>query len=87
MVSTRAELWPDGTAGVHGATFLPYILEVATNCAFTIRRSVFNELGGFDEKLRVSEDRDLFLSLAEADYMGCSIPQYHRMSTSTSSTA
>jgi len=54
---------------------LPIVLKIATNSVFTIRRSVFQALGGFDEGLRVSEDRDLFLRLAENGNAGGSVPE------------
>jgi hypothetical protein len=37
---------------------------------FAIRRTVFEKVGGFDVSLKVSEDRDLFITLAEGDYLG-----------------
>jgi glycosyltransferase involved in cell wall biosynthesis len=58
---------------LRGRDFLPFILHIATNSAFTVRRSVFSSVGGFDETLRVSEDRDLFLRLAIADLNGIAI--------------
>lgn len=55
---------------VSGTDFLPMVLVIATSSAFTIRRSAFETLGGFDETLPVSEDRDLFLRLAEHGHVG-----------------
>ncbi len=37
---------------------------------FAIRRTLFEKIGGFDESLKVSEDRDLFITLAEGNYLG-----------------
>jgi glycosyltransferase involved in cell wall biosynthesis len=75
LVSAREELHvpPGGT--VAGDAFVPYALDIATSCAFTIRRAVFLAMGGFDGTLRVSEDREFFLRLAEAGRTGCSIAQ------------
>jgi glycosyltransferase involved in cell wall biosynthesis len=69
-IGTREDDWNRITSTVSGSNFLPEILNIATNAAFTIRRSVLEKLGGFDEKLRVSEDRDLFFSLADNGYVG-----------------
>ena len=43
--------------------------------AWTIRRQVLLDLGGFDERLAHAEDVDLLLRLAAAEYHGAWIPQ------------
>ena len=58
FIATREDDWSRLPDTLEGTTFLPFVLKIATNSAFTIRRTVFDALGGFDEKLRVSEDRD-----------------------------
>lgn len=68
-VGSREDDWSKLPQPLKGSSFLPLVLEIATNSAFTIRRSVFNSIGGFDESLMVSEDRDLFLRLAAGGYV------------------
>jgi glycosyltransferase involved in cell wall biosynthesis len=65
VVGTREDDWSELPQPLSGSTFLPLALQIATNSAFSIRRAVFDEIGGFDEQLMVSEDRDLFVRLAE----------------------
>lgn len=69
-ISVRKEIWSTGSDGVRETDFLGYALEIAASCAFTISRQVFCAVGGFDERFRVSEDRDLFLKLAQCGYRG-----------------
>jgi glycosyltransferase involved in cell wall biosynthesis len=73
QIGTRADDWSDVPAQVSGSAFLDFVLKIATNSAFTIRREVFCAVGGFDEQLRVSEDRDLFITLAENSYRGAAV--------------
>lgn len=75
VVATRQDNWANSDADICGSALLPFVLEIATNCAFTIRRSVFTAIGGFDTQFKVSEDRDLFLSLAEGGYNGGVVPE------------
>jgi glycosyltransferase involved in cell wall biosynthesis len=70
VVDTREDDWSGLSQPLKGTQFLPFVLEIATNSAFAIRRTLFLELGGFDEQLMVSEDRDLFVRLAEGGYIG-----------------
>jgi glycosyltransferase involved in cell wall biosynthesis len=67
-VHTREDDWSGLSQPLKGTQFLPFVLEIATNSAFAIRRTLFLELGGFDEQLMVSEDRDLFVRLAEGGF-------------------
>ena len=69
-ISNRVDDWRDISPSVSGSEFLPLTLRLATSAVFTIRRTLFEQLGGFDETLKVSEDRDLFITLAEGDYLG-----------------
>ncbi len=69
-ISTRVDDWRDIPPFVSGSEFLPLTLRLATSAVFTIRRDLFEKLGGFDRNLKVSEDRDLFISLAEGGYIG-----------------
>ena len=73
LIAVRDDVWSTGGKMVRGAEFLNYALEIAASCAFTLRRRVFTAVGGFDEQFRVSEDRELFLQLAEAGYQGCCV--------------
>jgi glycosyltransferase involved in cell wall biosynthesis len=73
LVRVRRDVWSTGGGLVGGTAFLPFVLEIAASCAFTLRRRVFADLGGFDEQLRVGEDRDLFLRLAAGGYQGCCV--------------
>jgi glycosyltransferase involved in cell wall biosynthesis len=72
-VGQREDDWSNLPPRMTGTTFLPMVLAIATNSAFAIRRRVFAELGGFDETLKVSEDRDLFLALAERGHVGAAV--------------
>jgi glycosyltransferase involved in cell wall biosynthesis len=73
LIATREDDWSAVPFVVSGSSVLPYVLATATNSAFTIRRSVFTGLGGFDEGLRVSEDRDLLIRLAQAGLAGAAV--------------
>jgi len=72
-VGTREDDWSGVSATVTGPAFLNLVLHIATNSAFTIRRTVFDAVGGFDQHLRMSEDRDLFIALARAGYRGAAV--------------
>jgi hypothetical protein len=69
-VTVREDVWPEAASGVSDSDVLAYVLEVAASCALTVRRDLFLAMSGFDEALRVSEDRDLLLRFAEAGYLG-----------------
>jgi glycosyltransferase involved in cell wall biosynthesis len=64
LTRTRTDDWSQFIGPIAGAEFLPIVLQIAASAAFSIRRSLFVELGGFDESLKVSEDRDLFIRIA-----------------------
>jgi glycosyltransferase involved in cell wall biosynthesis len=72
-ISRREDDWSGVPSTVSGSSFLRLALRIATNSAFTIRRTVFQAVGGFDERLRLSEDRDLFIALAERGYQGAAV--------------
>ncbi|MFI4869036.1 MAG: glycosyltransferase [Steroidobacterales bacterium] len=72
-VARRKDNWNSVSSTVSGSAFLKLVLQIATSSAFTIRRTVFQAVGGFDERLRVSEDRDLFIALAQHGYVGAAI--------------
>ena len=74
-IGTREDDWSRVPETLRGSGFLDMVLKFATNSAFTIRRSTFEALGGFDEQLSVSEDRDLFIALASGGYVGAVLPQ------------
>jgi glycosyltransferase involved in cell wall biosynthesis len=74
-IELRADDWNGVPSTVSGNSFLSLVLRIATNSTFTVRRSVLQELGGFDERLRVSEDRDLFITLAKNGYIGAAVPR------------
>jgi glycosyltransferase involved in cell wall biosynthesis len=74
-ISRREDDWSRVASIVSGSSFLSLALRIATNSAFTIRRSVFQAVGGFDEGLRQSEDRDLFIALAERGYQGAAVAE------------
>jgi glycosyltransferase involved in cell wall biosynthesis len=73
-IAHREDDWNCLPSTVSGSSFLSLVLHIAANTAFTIRRTVFQALGGFDEQLRVSEDRDLFIALAQHGYVGAVVP-------------
>jgi len=74
-IALREDDWSRIPSPVSGSSFLNLTLRIATNSLFTIRRTVFQAVGGFDEQLRVSEDRDLFIALAEHGYRGAALAQ------------
>ena len=74
-ISRREDDWSRVPSTVSGSSFLGLALQIATNSAFTIRRTVFQAVAGFDEGLRLSEDRDLFIALAERGYNGAAVAQ------------
>jgi glycosyltransferase involved in cell wall biosynthesis len=69
-VATRTDNWSNFPDRMSGSDFLPLALLIATSAAFSMRRSLFEKIGGFDTRLVVSEDRDLFIALAEGGYAG-----------------
>lgn len=73
VIGLREDDWRAIAGSVSGPAFLDLMLEIATNSAFTIRRTLFGKLGGFDEALRQSEDRDLFIALAKGGYAGTAL--------------
>jgi len=75
VIARREDDWNGAAATVRGSSFLDVVLHIATSSAFTIRRSVLQAVGGFDERLRRSEDRDLFIALAQRGYSGAAIAQ------------
>ena len=74
-IARREDDWNSLPTTVSGSSFLSLVLHLATNSVFTIRRTVLQALGGFDERLRVSEDRSLFIALAQHGYVGAAVPQ------------
>jgi glycosyltransferase involved in cell wall biosynthesis len=74
VIATRTDDWSGVACPISGSAFLELALDFATNSAFAIRRSLFEQLGGFDEALRVSEDRDLFIRLAQGNHQGAAVP-------------
>jgi glycosyltransferase involved in cell wall biosynthesis len=71
----RTDDWSALTGLLTGSQFLELVLQIATSSAFTIRRSLFNALGGFDEQIKVSEDRDLFIRLARSGNLGGAVDE------------
>ncbi|MGD9842293.1 MAG: glycosyltransferase family 2 protein [Steroidobacteraceae bacterium] len=74
-IGTRQDDWSNLQQPIRDTEFLPMVLEIATNSAFAIRRKLFLDVGGFDEQLKVSEDRDLFLRLAERRHWGGAVAE------------
>jgi len=74
-IARREDDWNQIAHTVQGTSFLELVLQIATSSAFTIRRSVLQAVGGFDEGLRRSEDRDLFIALAQQGFRGGAIVQ------------
>jgi glycosyltransferase involved in cell wall biosynthesis len=74
-IALREDDWNSVPSTVSGTSFLNLVLRIATNSTFTVRRTVLQALGGFDERLRVSEDRDLFIALAKNDCLGAAVPR------------
>jgi glycosyltransferase involved in cell wall biosynthesis len=75
LIATRQDDWSTVPYTVRGSGVLPYVLETAASSAFTIRRAVLGAVGGFDEKLPVSEDRDLLIRLARGNFVGAAVPR------------
>jgi glycosyltransferase involved in cell wall biosynthesis len=75
VIAARQDDWSAVPHTVHGSGVLPYVLTIAASSAFTIRRTVFGAIGGFDEQLPVSEDRDLFIRLARGNFVGAAVPR------------
>jgi glycosyltransferase involved in cell wall biosynthesis len=75
LIAARQDDWSTVPQTVCGSGVLPYVLTIAASSAFTIRRAVFGAIGGFDEQLPVSEDRDLFIRLARGDFVGAAVPR------------
>jgi glycosyltransferase involved in cell wall biosynthesis len=75
LVATRRDDWSTVPYTVRGSGVLPYVLETAASSAFAIRRTVLRAIGGFDEQLPASEDRDLLIRLARGDFVGAAVPR------------
>ncbi len=75
LIATRQDDWSTVPDTVRGSGVLPYVLRTATSAAFTIRRTVLGAIGGFDEQLPMSEDRDLLIRLARGNFVGAAVPQ------------
>ena len=75
LIATRQDDWSAVPYTVRGSGVLPYVLEIAASSAFTIRRTVLGAIGGFDEQLPASEDRDLFIKLARGNFVGAAVPR------------
>lgn len=75
QIGVREDDWSSVRGPLSGSSFLPFAIATATNSAFTIRRRVFEALGGFDETLKMSEDRELFIRLARNGNTGSPVPQ------------
>jgi glycosyltransferase involved in cell wall biosynthesis len=71
----REDDWSWVRGPLRGSEFLPFAIWTAANSAFTIRRRVFEALGGFDETLKMSEDRELFIRLARSGNAGAAVPK------------
>jgi glycosyltransferase involved in cell wall biosynthesis len=71
----RQDDWSWVLGPLRGSRLLPFAIWTAANSAFTIRRRVFRALGGFDETLKMSEDRELFIRLARNDILGAAVPK------------
>jgi glycosyltransferase involved in cell wall biosynthesis len=69
-IDTREDDWHAVPLPVSGSDFLPYVLKIATSAAFSIKRSIYLQLGGLDTAFMVSEDRDFFVTLAEGNFLG-----------------
>ena len=74
LVATRQDDWSTVPYTVRGSEVLPYVLKTAASSAFTIRRAVLGAIGGFDEQLPMSEDRDLLIRLARGNFVGAAVP-------------
>jgi glycosyltransferase involved in cell wall biosynthesis len=75
LVATRQDDWSTVPYTVRGSGVLPYVLKTAASSAFAIRREVLGAIGGFDEQLPASEDRDLLIRLARGDFVGAAVPR------------
>jgi glycosyltransferase involved in cell wall biosynthesis len=75
LVASRQDDWSDVPYTVRGSGVLPYVLKTAANSAFAIRRAVLGAIGGFDEALPASEDRDLLIRLARGGFVGAVVPR------------
>lgn len=73
LVATRQDDWSTVPYTVRGSGVLPYVLETAASSAFAIRRAVLGAIGGFDEQLPASEDRDLLIKLARGNFVGAAV--------------
>ncbi len=74
LIATRQDDWNSVPYTVRGSEVLPYVLKTAASSAFTIRRAVLGAIGGFDEQLPMSEDRDLLIRLARGNFVGAAVP-------------
>jgi glycosyltransferase involved in cell wall biosynthesis len=75
LVATRQDDWSAVPYAVRGPGVLPYVLHTAASAALAVRRAVLGAIGGFDEHLPASEDRDLFIKLARGNFVGAAVPR------------
>jgi glycosyltransferase involved in cell wall biosynthesis len=73
----REEVW-NPEFGSREAAYQGFLRHrrIGTNCGLTIRRSAFQELGGFDETLRAAVDTDLLIRAAQR-YDFAVVPQVY----------
>jgi len=87
-IDAREDAWHAVPCPISGSAFLRYVLQIATSAAFTIKRSLYQQLGGLDTSFMVSEDRDFFVTLAEGNFPGgavdATIIDVHEISSSLS---
>lgn len=78
--------WPKGDAGYMGRAVSAQTLSAVTAACLMVRRSVYQEVGGLDEKIKVAfNDVDFCLRVREAGYRNVWTPfaeMYHHESAS-----
>jgi O-antigen biosynthesis protein len=78
--------WPKGDAGYFGRAALLQALSAVTAACLMIKRSIYIEVGGLDEKIKVAfNDVDFCLRVREAGYRNVWTPfaeMYHHESAS-----
>lgn len=50
-----------------------YVLRIGTGCGLCVKTDAIRAVGGFDESMTVSEDRDLILKLLEQNFQGAAL--------------
>jgi glycosyltransferase involved in cell wall biosynthesis len=74
LVRSKEQIWDIDSAKNNSVRFLS---ELALSTGMTIKKNCFDQIGYFDETMRMAEDIDLFIRLVNHGIQYASIPSVH----------